>query len=94
MSFLLISVANRLGCKSVNVDNILTYKKIFVLALSNCENLSGDLSAKVMGALAEDQPGFTVHCTSLPPHGAMVFERFLAESSCAHGGERCRQPDS
>jgi len=34
MSFLLISVANRLGCKSVNVDNILTYKKIFVLALS------------------------------------------------------------
>ena len=33
MSFLLISVANRLGCKSVNVDNILTYKKIFVLAL-------------------------------------------------------------
>ena len=33
MSFLLISVANRLGCESVNVDKILTYKKIFVLAL-------------------------------------------------------------
>jgi hypothetical protein len=33
MSFLLISVVNRLGCESANVDNILTYKKIFVLAL-------------------------------------------------------------
>ncbi len=33
MSFLLISVVNRLGCKSVNVDNTLTYRKIFVLAL-------------------------------------------------------------
>ena len=33
MSFLLISVVNRLGCESANVDNILTYKKIFVLEL-------------------------------------------------------------
>ena len=34
MSFLLISVVNKLGCESVNVDTILTHKKIFVLALS------------------------------------------------------------
>jgi hypothetical protein len=33
MSFLLISVVNRLGYESANVDNILIYKKIFVLAL-------------------------------------------------------------
>jgi hypothetical protein len=35
MSFLLISSVNRLGCESANVDNILTYKKIFVLVLRN-----------------------------------------------------------
>src|SRR5262245_60322640 len=33
MSFLLISVVNRVGCESINEDNILTYKKIFVLVL-------------------------------------------------------------
>lgn len=33
MSFLLISVVHRLDWESANVDNILTYKKIFVLAL-------------------------------------------------------------
>jgi len=33
MSFLLIRRVNRLGCESANVDDILTYKKIFVLAL-------------------------------------------------------------
>ena len=32
MSLLLIRVVNRLGCESANADNILTYKKIFVLA--------------------------------------------------------------
>src|SRR5215510_4560043 len=31
MSFLLISVGKRVGCESINEDNILTYKKIFVL---------------------------------------------------------------
>ncbi len=34
MSFWLIRVVNRLGCESANTDNILTYKNIFVLALS------------------------------------------------------------
>src|SRR5262249_48760219 len=34
MSFLLISVVNKVGGESVNVDNILTYKNIFVLALN------------------------------------------------------------
>lgn len=34
MPFLLISRVNRLGCESANVDDILSYKNIFVLALS------------------------------------------------------------
>ena len=40
MSFLLISMVNTLGCESINVDNILIYKKIFVLALSGASDKS------------------------------------------------------
>ena len=48
MSFLLISVANRLGCESVNVDDILTYKKIFVLALRKART-KRDLDGRAVG---------------------------------------------
>ena len=47
MSFWLISAANRLGCESTNVVNILTYKKIFVLALRRREASLAPLACPV-----------------------------------------------
>jgi adenylate cyclase len=44
-----------------------------------------DLYAKVTGALAEGQPGFAVHFTSIPPEVAVFFERLLTVCSPAHG---------
>jgi adenylate cyclase len=53
------------------------------LMSSNGEELPGDLYAKVMGALAEEQPGFAVHFTSIPPQVAVFFDRLLAACSPA-----------
>jgi adenylate cyclase len=47
------------------------------LISSNGEELPGDLYAKVMGAHSEDQPGFVVHFTSIPPQVTVFFERLL-----------------
>ena len=47
------------------------------LLSNNGEELPGDLYAKVMGALAEDSPGFAVHFTSIPLQVTAFFERLL-----------------
>lgn len=56
------------------------------LVSSDGEELPGDLYAKVMGALAEDQPGFAVHFTFIPPKVTAFFERLLVVCSPAHVG--------
>ena len=63
MSFLLISVVNRLGCESANVDNILTYKKIFVLELRRDRCLHPAYG--IQGIMEQDRSGSSLDRNSL-----------------------------
>ena len=51
---------------------------------SNGEVIPEDLYAKVMGSLAQDGAGFTVHFTSIPPTITTYIERLLASCSATN----------
>jgi adenylate cyclase len=75
----------RLSAKDGEVHSdhaVESWSNIKIQLMSNDgDELPGDLYGKVMGALAEDQPGFAVHFTSIPPRVATFFEYLLATCS-------------
>src|SRR4030095_8693613 len=84
ISFLLISMVNRLGCESAKVANTLTYKKIFVLELRKLKStVAVWLCCMFYGCLSSEEahlascprasiPVQTVACVMIEPDSTVV----------------------